>query len=222
MDPQILSDVVDWTFPVPGPSMRRYLRVQRSVNSIQAVDCGGTAFDDLDYTGERIDQVLFPDVELIRQKGLAEAGTPPNGDKVGDDLPCRTTSLPRWQQVFELETGWEDTVRSVYQSNPVQPRVRQAGRCLSRQTGWVLDGAGDALQRFFVQLDNRAVRAANTSEEAADRIVGKYSAVYADCVGDYAEALRAELLARRPAQIERNRELLTAMAGDLAAAGYVP
>lgn len=222
-DPQILSDVVDWAFPAPGDSMLRSMRLSRAIDSIQAVDCGGKPFADLDYTGEREDQSLYPDVALIRSKGLTESGPAPEGTKVGQDKPCRYQSLPRWQQAYNLQFAWEDgPVRTAVNSDALRPVVTSTGECLAAKTGWSLTGPGGRLNQFFIELDNHVVTAANTSDQAATQVTMKYSAIYADCAGSYADQLRKALLSKRPAEVERNRELLVTMAQDLARAGYVP
>lgn len=225
VDPQVLADVIEWTYPVPGETVRRSLRVARAINSIQTVDCGGEPFVDLDYTGDRIDQALFPDLELIQEKGLTETSTDSQPEPVGSDLPCRRKSLPQWQDVDELSGAWvNDQVRQAFNTDPVAPLVVDAGACLAQKSGLPLGkvGGSSLLELYFVEVDSAAVEASNISDEAAEATRRKYAAIFVECLGDYAATMRRELMAKRPAEVERNRELLTAMARGLTAAGYVP
>lgn len=169
--------------------------------------------------------MLYPDLGLIRSEGLAnQTGPRPAGTRIGDDSPCRYRSLPSWRKVFDLNLGdWQDLTREVWNQTQTQELLTSAGRCLEQQTGWNLAHSDvSKLEYFFVKVDDAAVRASNTSEQAADRVTMKYSVIFADCAADYAAVMQAGLEKKRPAAVERNRELLTAMARELAQAGYVP
>lgn len=224
-DPQIFSDVIDWAFPVGGNHMLRTMRLGRAVSSIQVVDCGGKPFENLDYTGDREDQMLYPDLDLIRQKGLTNGdGSRPSGTRMGDDKPCRDKSLPSWRKVFDLNVGyWDDATREVWNSSKTQNLLAATGKCLEEKSGWSLThGNASKMEYFFVRVDSAAVQAANTSQKLADTVTMKYSIIFAECAGDYASAMQTGLEERRPAAVERNRELLTSLAKELAVAGYVP
>jgi hypothetical protein len=225
VDPQIMSDVIEWAFPVGGEGMRRTMRLARAVSSIQAVDCGGEPFANLDYTGDREDQMLYPDLELIKAKGLAnEPGERPAGTRVGDDDPCRYKSLPSWPKVSDLTLGyWNDLTRKVLNRGLVQAELTSAGSCLEDTSGWSLVHRDvSKLEYFFVQVDKAVLEAGNVSDARAHETTMKYSVMFATCSADYAAVMQAGLEAERPDAIERNRELLTSLARELAQAGYVP
>ena len=225
VDPQIMRDVIEWAFPVGGDGMLRTMRLARAVSSIQAVDCGGEPFANLDYTGDREDQMLYPDLALIQAKGLAnETGERPAGTRVGNDDPCRYKSLPSWPKVSDLTLGyWNDLTREVLNRGPVQAELTSAGRCLEDATGWNLVHRDvSKLEYFFVEVDKAVLEAGDVSDVRAHETTMKYSTIFATCAADYATAMQSGLEAERPGAIERNRELLTSLARELAKAGYVP
>ncbi|MDR1238359.1 MAG: hypothetical protein LBK28_08960 [Propionibacteriaceae bacterium] len=223
-DPQLLADVIDYAFPVGGNQMLRTMRMMRATSSIGAVDCGGEPFENLNYTGDRLDQLLYPDLDLIREKGMSnEPGPRPAGTRVGDDS-CRYKSLPSLNKVIDLNFGiWSDATREVWNRDDIQAEVSKAGVCLEKKTGWSLVKAGATkAEYFFIKADSAVVSAANLSEEKSYKVGMKYSRIFADCMDDYSAAMRAALQAKRPVAVEQNRELLTSLAQELSAAGYVP
>jgi hypothetical protein len=222
VDPQVMSDVIDWAFPLGGSGMLRNMRVGRWVSSIQAVDCGGKPFENLDYTNDRLDQAMYPDLSLIREKGLSESGPRPAGERVGEEIACRYKSLPSWNKVFNLSVDyWRDRSYEALDEPTVKVKLDSAGTCLEGRTGWNLTHANASkLEYFFVKVDGVDAQAAN--EEASRDLSRRYSTIFAECSEAYSTAMQAALEAKRPAAIERNRELLTTFAGELAQAGYVP
>jgi len=202
--------------------MVRMMRVARATSSIVAVDCGGKPFENLDYTGDRFDQPMYPDLDLIREKGLVEAGKPPAGLRYGGDDPCRRKSLPSDEKVVDLSVGyWTDVTRAAWNQDDVQAKVLQAGTCLENKTGWDLAHPGvSKVEWFFPKVDTANVGYGKADWH--DKVIMKYSRIFVDCAGGYAAAMQAALEAKRPEAVERNRELLTRLAQELAVAGYVP
>lgn len=69
VDPQVFSDVVEWAMPLPGAeSQSRGRRIANFMNNLRAVECGATPAP-LDYVDDTSGN-QFPDLELIRERGL--------------------------------------------------------------------------------------------------------------------------------------------------------
>lgn len=215
-DPQTLSDVVDGAFFVPGPNMIRAMRVFRASGSIQAVDCGGAAFENIDYTGDRFDQALFPDLQLIEDKNLVEAGPFPSGDRVGSRDACRYARLPSEGEWYALQDSWLGVVYALKASPLMVEVTRTAGTCLAEKSGLAIDRA-DPAASFLSEANGVAV---SGSDWDAD--IRRFSKIYAECMKPYVDVFRAALLDKRPEYVERNRELLERFAAELESAGYVP
>jgi hypothetical protein len=218
VDPQILSDVTDTVFPLPGATMRRVMRVFMFAASITNVACGGEPLP-LDVTVERIDQTRFPDLELIAAEGLAPRDRAYEKLLVNRDGCVPDAQIPSYRDWFELTGPWNDDVAfSAEQSGSVVATKAGVADCFT-SAGASID-PDDPINSFFGVADTAAYHAAG--KEEAESISYRMGALYARCTQPYFEAMTAYLEPRRPAMIERNRELLEMAAREFAAAGYVP
>ncbi|MFT4215889.1 MAG: hypothetical protein QM619_01710 [Micropruina sp.] len=240
VDPQIMSDVIDLAFFLPGPSMRRAMRLQRAKVSIEARDCGLAPYKDLDYTGDRYDQAMFPDLELIAENNLVEteeedaggkepdfgsvdpkrtASPRPDGVLIGD-VPCRYKSLPSWRKASsDLSSIWTDVALEVLSSPQMQGVKRATAKCLRENSGLKAsddDPTGSWMRSVDYYLSGLGTDAQWQRDET------RLSKVFVQCAGDFATQFKGLLEPRRVQAVERNRELLEQFARELSAAGYVP
>jgi hypothetical protein len=213
VDPQILSDVVEGAFPVPGRSQLRTIRVQRAALGLPNAACGGENFADVAATDMRFDQAHYADLELIAEKGLTEERQPK--PKLVDEA-CRAAKSPSERVWRALDVPWAEVTRTATQSAPVVATHARTAACLRRQAGLTVDES-DPVGSYLSSVDGALAQAADFT--ATRR---RFSAAFATCAKDYFAAMRAQLLAARPALVERNRELLERYAAELAALGYVP
>jgi hypothetical protein len=107
------------------------------------------------------------------------------------------------------------------QSAPALGAKKAAGACFAA-AGKPVDRIDPAepIQSFFSLTDSAALHAGNRRE--VHRIERDMGRIYARCTKPYFATITDYLAKRRPAIIERNRELLERFAGEIAAAGYVP
>jgi hypothetical protein len=220
IDPQILTDVIDTVFPLPGAGMLRALRVQQFYLSYRNVRCGGRPLP-LDNTAGRIDQARFPDLDLMATEGLSEPVDPNEELLVPHDSCTSAPQLPSFAKWFELLGPWNDLAVAAEQSPPALAAKKPIGACFA-SAGHAIDGVDSAepIQSFFALADAASYRAASRAEQR--RIQHTMGKIYARCTERYFAVTRAYLAKRRPALIERNRELLDRVAREFAAAGYVP
>jgi hypothetical protein len=221
VDPQILSDVIDGALFVPGESMLRAMRVLRASASIRAVDCGGEPFENLDYTGDRFDQAMFPYLKLIAEKGLVESGEKPKGIRNGSEDECLQRSLPSYQDWRDLYFTWNDVVREKYSSNDLVPVLKRQAVCLREKSGLRVDD-NDPAGRYLGSVDYEASGPNIKNEKDWQVFLNKQTNIYVNCTSEYEIVFKARLLELRPAFIEKNREVLTKFAQELSDAGYVP
>ena len=70
VDAQVMQDVVEWAFPLPGAaSQERARRIDNFTNNLSIKECDGTPAP-LDYVDDTAGDE-YPDLELIRTRGLA-------------------------------------------------------------------------------------------------------------------------------------------------------
>lgn len=212
VDPQIMADVIDGAFLVPGSGIRRSMRVESFLTSIGVVECGGEPIP-IDFTGDRPDQSLYPDLELIRERGFAETGPSYRDTLSVDCAEIAPDSIQSWTPWRNLLFEWSDATLEVQEkSKALEAEGEVMARCLRDRTGLAFDELGT----FLLAVDNAHIEGASDSE-----MLG-LAAAYADCGKPYFETLANELKAERKAQVERNRETLTRFAIEIADAGYVP
>ncbi|MDR1432433.1 MAG: hypothetical protein LBI99_09985 [Propionibacteriaceae bacterium] len=221
VDPQILSDAIDGALFVPGESMIRAMRVLRAGASIRAVDCGGEPFENLDYTGDRFDQAVFPYLKLIADKGLVEHGEKPKGVRNGSGDECLLRSLPSFEDWMKLDFAWEDIVREEYHSNDLAQVLKRQAICLREKSGLKVDDDEPAA-RYMNSVDFAASSLDTDDHKEVEAFIDRHSDIYVECTSEYETVFRERLLELRPAFIEKNRELLTKFALELSDAGYVP
>lgn len=214
VDPQILQDVIDASFWTPGPGVRRGMRVQMFVVSIGVKECGGDP-PPLDSTEDRPAQNLYPDLELIRERGFAE-NLPSYREGLGADCPdLAPDNLESWEAWRELTFLWDDVSLTVQgESEALDAEEDVLAQCLQDRTGLNFDEADPTT--FLLAVDNAHV------DGATDQEMKSFAAAYAECGKPYFSAFAAELQDDRKKLIERNRELLTRFALEIADAGYVP
>jgi hypothetical protein len=189
--------------------------VLRASIGLPNVACGGENFADVAATDMRIDQAHYADLELIAEKGLTEAPQPK--PKMVDEA-CRTAKSPSERAWRALDVPWAEVTRTATQSSSVVATHASTTACLRRQTGLTVDES-DPAGSYLSNVDGALAKARTTDFTEARR---RFSVAFATCAKDYFAAMAAELLAARPALVERNRELLERYAAELAALGYVP
>lgn len=232
VDPQVLSDVVATAFPIPGPNIRRKMRVQNFVTDFVSIACGSTERLSIDRTAERYSQGEFPDLELIRSKGLAEKDPradregnipPPPGFRPGCDARSKGNlfeRMPSQQDWMNLQVPWDDVVATVEQDPSVVALRAPLAKCLrngTKGTGIVISSE-DPAQTFLTQSDKAYVADRITARDR-ERLIPQ---LYARCGEKYFGRTQELLEAERPAMIERHRELLEQAARELVVIGYVP
>ncbi|GAA3647251.1 hypothetical protein GCM10022237_03470 [Nocardioides ginsengisoli] len=232
VDPQVLDDVAATLFPAPGPSVRRMMRVSTFIGDFIVIACGATERPSIDRTVERAEQDVFPDLELIRTKGLVEKD--PRVDREGNPLPlpglrqgCDARSkgnlferVPSRIDAMHLREPWDDVVATVEQDPSVVALKAPFAQCLrkgTKGTGVVVSNE-DPAPTFLTQTDLAYARHKISTRDRERRI----PRLYVKCGRRYFARTQALLEARRPAMIERHRELLERFARELVAIGYVP
>ena len=232
VDPQVLDDVAATVFPAPGPSVRRMMRVSTFMTDFIETTCGSTERRSIDRTVERAEQQVFPDLELIRTKGLVEIDPradregnipPPPGFRQGCDARSKGNlfeRVPSRLPAMNLREPWRDVVATVEQDPSVVALKAPFAQCLrngTKGTGMVISSE-DPAPTFLTQSDLAWVRGKLTKREN-ERLIPR---LYVKCGTAYFARTQALLEAQRPAMIERNRELLERFARELVAIGYVP
>ena len=213
VDRQIMADVVDFAFPVGGPSMLRQMRVEQAIFSIQADDCGGKYRFDPDYTGARLDQLRYPYLDLIEQKGFSEP-EPAFGDRYDSRAACASKSLPSWPSVLRLSPEWDQVTTKVWNRPAIQTALTAAGKCLESKTGRQLGATGAAkVEGFFGLLERIDLTAQGLKN---------YAGYYVTCMADYSAAMQVALQAEASAAFAKHKDVLVAFAQELEDAGYVP
>lgn len=218
VDPQVLQDVIDAAFMVPGPEVRRAMRVQEFGKDKAIQECGGKP-GPIDGTANRFNQSRYADLELIRERGLTEdeAGWAEDKrlDEIGakcEDLAPDFASQKKWES---LGGPWDDIGISAEQDPKVVAEYGDVAKCLSKQTGLEVTSDNPIISYLNAVNIQRSSDKQAISDEAL-------SAAYADCAKPYFETLRELLLSQRDAMVERHREVLEAYAADIVEAGYVP
>jgi hypothetical protein len=216
VDAQVLQDVVDATFNVPGPEMLRAMRVQEFDRNRGIVECGGTSAS-IDGTSNRIDQGRFPFLELIRERGFTEQKAAEADDRRLESLEhdCDLDpDLPSFRAWYVLDQPWRDVVDGVEHGRAVESLKAPMAQCLRERTGVEVD-PGDPTT--FLRAVNLAM-----ATDATPSQLKRYAVAYSDCGQPYFDKVRTLLLKKRAAFVERNRELSEKFAHELVAAGYVP
>ncbi|GAA3647258.1 hypothetical protein GCM10022237_03480 [Nocardioides ginsengisoli] len=232
VDPQVLDDVAAMVFPAPGPSVRRMMRVSNFIGDFISITCGSTERLSIDRTLERFEQDVFPDLELIRTKGFVEVNpradrkgnvSPPPGFRKGCDARSKGNlfeRVPSRNDAMNLREPWDDVVTTVEQDPSVVALKAPFAQCLrkgTKGTGIVVSNE-DPAPTFLSQSDLASYLGKLTVRENK-RLIPR---LYVRCGRRYFARTQALLEARRPAMIERHRELLERFARELVAIGYVP
>ena len=217
VDPQILQDAIEAAYMVPGSGIGRAMRVMNFLRGVGLGECGGGPVP-LDNTYDRYSQDLYPDLELIRERGLTEHEQGYSLDVAEDCPDLAPDSISSWPRWFRLIGEWTDLAYSIRDQDPGVAAERPGmATCLKERTGLEFEQHNPT---SYLSATMVATVKASPADTVASR--RKWSTAYADCSGSYFGAMADALLAQRDAYVERNRETLTAFAEDLAAAGYVP
>lgn len=213
-DPQILSDVVEASYMVPGPNVRRAMRVKLAIKNVIQMGCGAKPID-INGTFDRFDQAHYADLDLIAERGLSEPETTSPDAEV--DESCTKKVFPL-SEVWFQSTGqaWYEATREAVNEPAVVATHAATAQCLTTKIGWKVEPS-DPVAYFLVNAD-RQLQQSGDWQKAQD----KMSDVFVECTAHYFASLRQALLPRRQALVERNRELLQSMADELAAKGYAP
>jgi hypothetical protein len=218
VDPQAFQDVVESVYMVPGPNQRRVIRLSNFTQDLIFASCGGVG-PPLDNTADRFMQQLFPDLELIQERGLVEPESPVvhAGTKPGCDIVSSGVSkqLPSREDVMDLIQPWLDIVMTTTEDPALLALKRPMWECMTSRSS--LDVGQDVPIDFL-----KAVNVALARDGAETTEMKTLSGIYADCGDAYFKRLRELLLPKRPAEFERNRELLQRYASELMALGYLP
>jgi hypothetical protein len=227
VDPQVLQDVIDASFMVPGDGVRRAMRVREFNHQAGIRKCGGQLTRSLDTTANRWQQNLFPDLELIREKGFGgdqkeEASDTRQDDKALESISqeCKNlfAPIPDFETWFALQGVWYDTVLSQLQAPAMVPLKKPMAICLTDRSGLKV-GVDDPPTRYLAALTKRWLALSKEDWEAQKQA---YSDAFVDCGRGYYETLTKLLLPERDKLVEQNREVLTSFAIHLVEAGYVP
>ncbi|WP_377321255.1 hypothetical protein ACFJIY_19160 [Pimelobacter simplex] len=214
-DPQVLQDVIDASFTLPGRAQLRRIRVERFVRGWGIERCGGQA-PPLEGTADRFEQGLYPDLGLIRRKGLSEPVEKIDYGReecqVGDEIGKRMSSFWDWAK---LAIPWDEVTQTLVQDESLVPVKVSMASCLRARTGLEVSDEDPAIS--YMGSVNKAV----VSDSSLTRMMD-LSVAFADCGEDYYAALRTLLEKKRPALIERHREVLEKFAAELVELGYVP
>ena len=217
VDPQVLQDVISATFMVPGADVRRAMRVLQFGREQAIEKCGGEA-GPIDGTANRYDQSRFPDLALIRSRGFSEPEATAAEDRrleaIGGDCRDLAPPFPAYRRWFVLQSPWADVVTAAEQDERLTRLKAPMATCLDDATG--LDVAADDPVNSFLRAVNTELAHGSAGREKS------LARAYADCAAPYFDELRTLLLARRPALVERHRELITTYAREISGAGYVP
>jgi hypothetical protein len=216
-DPQVMQDVIEAAFMVPGPEVRRAMRVSEFNRQTAIEECGGEPVS-IDGTSGRFDQSRFADLELIRKKGFSEQEETEREDRQleamdpgCDDLAPDFPSFEKWNV---LGQHWMDVVQTVEQDSGLLALEAPMAECLTKRTGLDVDPSNPTT---FLS----AVNVANV-EGATENEMMDLAAAYADCGAPYFTKLHDLLLEERPAMVERHRELIDRFTSEIVDAGYVP
>jgi len=223
VDPQVLQDVIEASFMVPGDGVRRAMRVREFNRQAGIRKCGGHPTRSLDTTANRWDQALFADLELIREYGLGEglsADTKADDEALakirpGCDLFPPIHDFDKW---FALQGAWNDVVLTTVQ-NPVMVSLKKPmASCLADRTGLKVT-ADDPANSYLKAVTERWLKLSKADWEAQWQ---GYTYAFIDCGQEYYDTLTKLLLPEREKMVEQNREALTQFAIHIVEAGYVP
>ncbi|MFT3862232.1 hypothetical protein [Micropruina sp.] len=215
-----MQDVIESTFMVPGDGVLRGMRVQQFARNEGIRKCGGEP-GRVEATMNRPAQHLYPNLELIRERGFAENKESLEEDARIERLPTSCPnlipSIPRVEDWHNLQAAWEKDAYVAAANSTLAKSKDSMARCLTDRIGKDVDPADPAVS--FLRIADDTMLETDDWETGGEQ---KYAAAYADCGKEYFAKLGELLLKQRPEQIERNREVLTEFAVGIVKAGYVP
>lgn len=217
VDSRILEDVVEFVFMVPGDGQMRAIRVSNFVQSLYLKACGEESLPH-DETSGRLMQHMFPNLDLIRTKGLVENA--PTGSGFPNSRDCSAAAaaverqLPEIGGAMTLTEAWLAEVRKVQGDSRITSLKEPMRHCMAVRSSLRV---GKDVPAAFLDAVNLAM-----SGHASTHDMMRYSRVYAHCAKKYFQSLEVALLALRPTVVRRSRQALIQVAGALSASGYTP
>lgn len=163
-------------------------------------------------------QQVFPDLALIRAKGLVEVGA--ERHDLPESASCRDAAagveqqMPAFGAALNLTESWLGDVDGVKQDSKLMSLKAPMRRCMTSRSSLEIQKDVPAA---YLDAVNTAM-----SGNGTDGDLMKYSRIYADCTERYFRRLGRLLLVERPARVEQHRETLERLAVELVAAGYAP
>lgn len=209
---RVLADVVAATYPIPGSEIRRGMRIKAFMRGLAIKQCGGTP-DPVDSTADRYAQDLFPDLDLIRNRGFSESTDA--AESVDPDcalLPRQVRAYVAW---MDQGAKWQDLAAGIQRtSRALAVQKPRMAACLRSRTG--LHVTEKDPTNFLYSVNKADQDGASRAKYMA------WSAAYAACGRAYFAELGSQLAQRRPDLVRQNRELLTTLAAEVVDAGYTP
>jgi hypothetical protein len=189
------------------------MRVVTFIRNLAITQCGGTPAP-VDGTVDRYAQDLFPDLTLIRERGLVEAAPDPTAT-VEPNCSLVPKNIPSYLAWMHNGAEWQDIAQGIQERSAALEHLKPImAQCLRLHTGLAIRGGDPA---SFLNSVNVADQEGATLAQYMT-----WSAAYADCGAEYFAAFGSELAKRRRSMVQGSRDLLQSLAAEILAAGYTP
>lgn len=218
VEAQAFRDVVEYIYMIPGPGQLRAIRVSNFVQDQYLSACGKGSPIPLADTSGRLMQQLFPDLELIRTKGLVEDD--PKGENSAESGHCSLTSdpmaqiAPSLQDASALNDSWTAEAQQIQRGARFQSLRGPMRKCMQSRSSLKV---GKNVPDAYLDAVNLAMSGRGTNADLAH-----YSKIYADCSKRYFGRLARVLSAKRTGEVKRHSDTLKRLAAELTNAGYTP
>lgn len=218
------SVVIDATALVDGAGGTHLVDLAIWVAGYRKEKCGGPG--SLMAEGERFDQALFPDFDLIAREGLGGGPeTEPEPEVKPADEGCLASTLPELFEADKVFSEWmEAVVYPTWERGDVVRSASRSATCLTETMGW--DDPDVSLDNFLAMVTGVATQWSDLSwEEQSPRLAEldrEASAALATCAKDTYEMFSSLLEEQRGPFLERHDETIAAAARALDEAGYAP
>jgi hypothetical protein len=218
--------VTDYLAPVDGAAATEMMRVRLWVDEERQATCGGQG--SFAAAGDRFDQSLFPDFDLIARDGLglARPVQEPTGEAVPVDEGCLERTLSELADVDKAFGEWMDTVvYPTWSSAEVAASAQDSTGCLRQAMGWG-DDQVETLDSFIGEVDGAVTGLGSGGPDEFESKVAaldrQASEALTTCAQDTYDLFSAKLEAQRGAFLDRHNETVAAAAAALERAGYTP
>lgn len=217
--------VIDSTVIVDGAGATRLMDVSLWVANHRREKCGGQG--SFMVEGDRYDQQMFPDFDLIEREGLG-IGRPtqePEPAVEPADEACIAATLPELSEADKVFGEWTETiVYPTWAAAEVTESAAESAACVSEEMGW---GEVDlTLETVLPTADSMVIEwgelGRSEAEERVATLDRQLSAVLATCAKDTYDLFTRLLEAQRGPFLDRHSETLAAAAAALDEAGYTP